>query len=76
MYQPFVQFITKSSNLDQSQKLFVSFYYDCRKKAKYFAVDQASGSTSDYMYDKMNVRCSFAAELRDTGRYGFLLPES
>jgi len=37
---------------------------------------QASGSTSDYMYDKMNVKCSFAAELRDTGRYGFLLPES
>jgi len=27
------------------------------------------------MYEKEGIKCSFAAELRDTGRYGFLLPE-
>jgi len=37
---------------------------------------QASGSTSDYMYINHGIKCAFAAELRDTGRYGFLLPES
>jgi murein tripeptide amidase MpaA len=37
---------------------------------------QASGSTTDHMYINRGVKCSFAAELRDTGRYGFLLPES
>nr|XP_002121069.1 carboxypeptidase B-like [Ciona intestinalis] len=36
---------------------------------------QASGSTVDYMYDTLGIKCSFAAELRDTGRYGFTLPE-
>uniref|UniRef100_H2ZHG4 Peptidase M14 domain-containing protein n=1 Tax=Ciona savignyi TaxID=51511 RepID=H2ZHG4_CIOSA len=34
----------------------------------------ASGSSADYVYN-MGVKCSFAAELRDTGRYGFTLPE-
>jgi len=37
--------------------------------------DVASGSTADYFYDKAGIKCSFATELRDTGRYGFLLPE-
>ena len=37
--------------------------------------DQASGSTTDYVYEKLGVKCSFASELRDTGRYGFVLPE-
>jgi len=37
---------------------------------------QASGSTVDYTYINHGIKCSFAAELRDTGRYGFLLPES
>uniref|UniRef100_H2ZHG5 Peptidase M14 domain-containing protein n=1 Tax=Ciona savignyi TaxID=51511 RepID=H2ZHG5_CIOSA len=36
--------------------------------------DVASGSSADYVYN-MGVKCSFAAELRDTGRYGFTLPE-
>uniref|UniRef100_H2Z538 Peptidase M14 domain-containing protein n=1 Tax=Ciona savignyi TaxID=51511 RepID=H2Z538_CIOSA len=35
----------------------------------------ASGSTADYFYDTTGIKCSFATELRDTGRYGFLLPE-
>lgn len=34
----------------------------------------ATGSTADYFYDKEGIRCSFALEMRDTGRYGFLLP--
>jgi len=37
---------------------------------------QASGSTSDYMYIVLGIKCSFAAELRDTGVYGYLLPET
>lgn len=35
----------------------------------------ASGSTVDYFLDTSGINCGFAAELRDTGRYGFLLPE-
>ncbi|XP_078488336.1 carboxypeptidase B-like [Ciona intestinalis] len=35
----------------------------------------ASGSTADYFYDGSNIQCTFATELRDTGRYGFVLPE-
>ncbi|TPX44873.1 hypothetical protein SeLEV6574_g04248 [Synchytrium endobioticum] len=35
---------------------------------------QASGSSTDYMYANGNISYSYAAELRDTGRYGFLLP--
>lgn len=34
----------------------------------------ASGSSADYTYGSLNVRWSFAFELRDKGRYGFLLP--
>jgi len=34
----------------------------------------ASGSSVDYTYAKLNVTYSFAVELRDRGRYGFLLP--
>jgi len=35
----------------------------------------ASGSSCDWAYDTANIPCSFAPELRDRGRYGFLLPE-
>jgi murein tripeptide amidase MpaA len=35
---------------------------------------QASGTTVDYMYSKLKVKYSMAVELRDTGRYGFVLP--
>merc|ERR1712136_82604 len=35
----------------------------------------ASGSTADFFY-KSGVKCSFGAELRDKGRFGFTLPES
>jgi murein tripeptide amidase MpaA len=35
----------------------------------------STGSTIDYMYHTEKTPCPFAVELRDTGRYGFLLPE-
>merc|ERR1712226_786373 len=35
---------------------------------------EASGSTVDYFLDTSGIACGFAAELRDTGKYGFLLP--
>nr|XP_039268545.1 carboxypeptidase B-like [Styela clava] len=35
----------------------------------------ATGSSADYFYDE-GITCSFAAELRDRGRYGFELPEA
>jgi len=34
----------------------------------------ASGSSADYAYGQLRVRNSFAFELRDQGRFGFLLP--
>jgi murein tripeptide amidase MpaA len=37
---------------------------------------QASGTTVDYVYDKLKVKYSMAVELRDTGRFGFALPAS
>ncbi|CAF3979205.1 unnamed protein product [Rotaria sordida] len=35
----------------------------------------ASGSTVDWIYGTANVIFSYGVELRDTGKYGFLLPE-
>jgi len=35
---------------------------------------QASGSSADWFY-MQGIKCAWAAELRDTGRYGFTLPE-
>ena len=35
----------------------------------------SSGGSVDYAYDS-GVKCSFAAELRDKGTYGFLLPKN
>ncbi|KAF8483597.1 hypothetical protein DFH94DRAFT_722874 [Russula ochroleuca] len=36
---------------------------------------RAPGNIVDWMYKKMGVKYSFAAHLRDTGTYGFALPE-
>lgn len=41
----------------------------------YNTVYAASGSSTDYYTDSHGVSCAFALELRDTGRYGFLLPD-
>jgi len=35
---------------------------------------QNSGGSKDYTYGALKIKYSFALELRDTGRYGFLLP--
>ncbi len=35
---------------------------------------QVSGGSTDYAYDKADAEYTFAAELRDTGRFGFVLP--
>ncbi|NXK81189.1 CBPA1 Carboxypeptidase, partial [Amazona guildingii] len=41
----------------------------------YTTIYQASGTTVDWTYDQ-GIKYSFTFELRDTGRYGFLLPAS
>lgn len=38
-------------------------------------LDPAAGGSDDWAYD-LGVKYSYTFELRDTGRYGFLLPES
>ncbi|QVM12061.1 hypothetical protein D8B26_006697 [Coccidioides posadasii str. Silveira] len=35
---------------------------------------QANGNSVDWAVDVGNIELGFAAELRDTGRYGFVLP--
>ena len=35
---------------------------------------QCAGSSVDWAHSKMNIKYSFALELRDTGRHGFMLP--
>jgi len=39
-----------------------------------FFADLESGTIKDYIYGQLNVRYTFSLELRDTGKYGFLLP--
>jgi murein tripeptide amidase MpaA len=34
----------------------------------------ASGSSADWVYDKLGVKFSYGVELRDEGQYGFVLP--
>jgi len=41
----------------------------------YTTIYPATGITVDYMYDHHKIPCTVTPELRDTGRYGFLLPE-
>ena len=36
----------------------------------------ASGATDDWAYGALGAKHSYTIELRDTGRYGFLLPEA
>ena len=38
-------------------------------------LDAASGGSEDWTYGNLNVTYSFSVELRDEGRYGFLLPK-
>lgn len=45
----------------------------CDLSSFHFA-DIESGTTKDYVYGRLNVKYTFSMELRDTGKYGFLLP--
>lgn len=40
----------------------------------FFLTDTESGTTKDYIYGHLNVKYTFSMELRDTRKYGFLLP--
>ena len=39
-----------------------------------FPADVASGRSADWTYGAQNVTYSYGVELRDTGKYGFILP--
>ena len=40
----------------------------------FFLSDISSGSSADWTYGKANIKFSYGVELRDTGKYGFILP--
>ena len=40
-----------------------------------FLTDISSGSSADWTYGKAGIKFSYGVELRDKGKYGFLLPE-
>lgn len=40
-----------------------------------FFADISSGSSADWTYGKAGIKFSYGVELRDTGKFGFLLPE-
>jgi Zinc carboxypeptidase len=37
--------------------------------------DAASGSSIDYIYGSLSVKNAYVIELRDTGKFGFVLPQ-
>jgi hypothetical protein len=39
------------------------------------SIDVASGSSADWVYGKLGAKFAYGVELRDTGKYGFLLPD-
>lgn len=41
-----------------------------------YVADEAAGSSIDWVKAKLDVRFTYAFELRDTGYYGFMLPSS
>lgn len=41
----------------------------------YYFADISSGSSADWTYGKAGIKFSYGVELRDTGKFGFLLPE-
>lgn len=40
----------------------------------FILADKNSGGSKDYTYGVLKIKYSFALELRDRGKYGFLLP--
>lgn len=51
------------------QRKILSLHY-----IKSFCTDATTGSTGDWASGVLGVKYSYALELRDKGRYGFLLP--
>lgn len=47
----------------------------CNFPTLYLPSDPAAGGSDDWAYD-LGIKYSYTFELRDTGYYGFLLPES
>lgn len=47
----------------------------CINMTHYVITDPAAGGSDDWAYD-LGIKYAYTFELRDTGRYGFLLPES
>lgn len=64
LLEPKVHHISMRSHTFPAKLYFVSL-----------STDPASGGSDDWAYDE-GIKYSFTFELRDTGRYGFLLPES
>jgi hypothetical protein len=46
-------------------------FKSCNSK---YVVDVASGGSPDWVKGKLGTRITYTYELRDTGKYGFLLP--
>ena len=42
----------------------------------FLTTDPAAGVSEDYGYGTLKVKYTYIVELRDTGKHGFLLPES
>lgn len=61
--------------LELSKLQIVALIYFTRTRliTSYLLTDPSSGSSVDMAYDH-GVKHTFALELRDTGKYGFLLP--
>lgn len=51
----------------------LKIHYSLILNVCFFILDPASGGSIDWTYD-IGIKYSFAFELRDTGKYGFLLP--
>lgn len=39
-----------------------------------FITDLATGASIEYAYNDVDIKLTYAIEVRDTGRYGFILP--
>ena len=57
--------------------IFVSLIFDLCKEVKNYNsfLDPASGAADDWYKGVLGSRFAFTVELRDTGRYGFVLPK-
>ena len=59
------------------QRKLVKCHLNCARNLDHinsFYVDSTTGSTGDWASGFLGVKYSYALELRDKGRYGFLLP--